>query len=58
MNGKKDDTMEVFCTKKLRYVKDENLNKKCRKYKYDPYERIPVSKPKLKKYDSKDFLIE
>jgi hypothetical protein len=57
MNGKKDVTMEVFCAEKLRYIKDDSVSKKCRKYRYDPYERVPNATLKLPKYDRKDFVL-
>ncbi|MDR0738634.1 MAG: hypothetical protein LBF33_00530 [Oscillospiraceae bacterium] len=40
-NGKKDKTKQVFCTKKLIYIKDNNQGQKCKKYRYNPYDRIP-----------------
>ena len=40
-NGKKDRTKQVFCTKNFKYIKDEIKAKKCKKYQYNPYDRVP-----------------
>jgi hypothetical protein len=55
LNGRKDKTKEVFCIKKLKYIKDQTA---CRKYQYNPYERVPLIKKRLKKYKEEDFLID